>query len=113
MANVLDYTRRFAGTELTTSNQTLFTVATATIIRNMVVMVSNKTAGPVTLTLYRVPSGGAAGDDGTAVYTGYSIAANSYSELPLPKLIAGDFIVALASANNSLEIHEADSVGIT
>ncbi len=113
MANVLDYSRKFAGTELTTANQTLFTVSANTIIRNMVVLVSNKTGSPATLTLYRVPSGGAAGDDGTYVYTGYSIAANSFVELPLPKLIAADFIVALASANNALEIHESDSVGIS
>lgn len=107
MADALDYTQNFAGIELTTTNQTLFTLSSG-ILRNLVVTVTNKTGSVDSVTIYLVPSGGTAGDDGSNLYTSYSIPANDYRELSIPKMIAGDFLVAKAGANNSLEVFEND-----
>jgi hypothetical protein len=109
MPNTLDYNRRFAGLELTTSNQTLFTLPQG-VLRNLVATVSNKTGSPATVTVYLVPSGGTAGADGTNIYTDYSIPANDYRELSIPKMIANDFLVATASVDNALEIFEGNGV---
>ena len=107
MADSLDYSKQFVGTELTTSNQTLLTLSAGTL-RNMIVTISNKTGSVASATLYLVPSGGTAGDDGSNLYTSYSIPANDYRELSIPKMIAGDFLVAVSDTLNALEVFEND-----
>jgi hypothetical protein len=110
MADALNYAQNFAGIELTTSNQDIFTLS-AGVLRNLVVTISNKTGSAATFTLYLVPSGGSAGDDGTNLYTAYSVPANDFVELSIPKMVANDKLVAAASANNALEMFENDGVG--
>ena len=107
MADALDYSKQFPGTELTTSNQTLFTLSSG-ILRNLVITLSNKTGSIAQATVYLVPSGASAGDDGTNLYASYSVPANDYRELSIPKMSTGDSLVAISSANDALEIFEND-----
>ena len=112
MPDSLDYSKLFAGRELTTSNAELFTMTTAQgTLRNLVLGVSNKTSSTALYDVYVVPAGGSPGDDGTNVHIGASIPGNSYREIPIPKMVAGDSLHAKCSTGaNIIEVFDADGV---
>lgn len=111
MADALDWGKRFAGTELTTTGATIIPALTQGVIRNGTVRVSNKTASPVAVNLYLVPTTDpvtSPGADGTNVSVGYSIPANDYVDFTIPKMVVGDSLFASAGANDALEIFDID-----
>lgn len=92
--------------------ETLFTVAvlpSTTLLRNGRLRFVNTTAGAVTITCHAVPSGLTASDT-NALLKGVSIAANSYVDIDLPVLKAGDFVQAQAGAATSISAHMIDGV---
>lgn len=104
----IEYGRKFAPTQLTTSLVTLFTLGTlgdGRTMENMVVRFTNTTAGAVTVDAHLVPSSGSASDTNKVVPT-VSIAANSTSDIRIPKMIGGDFLQAKASAGASISMSE-------
>lgn len=93
-----------AGTVLTTSAvaQATCPALSQAVIKRAVF--NNRTGGAQTVTIYRVPSGGAAGS-GNEVVTARTIGAGQTDlapELVNMVLNAGDTIQALASANTSI-----------
>lgn len=78
---------------------------TTSVLKNGRVRLTNTTAGAVTATLYAVPSSGAP-TDANAFMKGQSIAANSFVDVDLPTLAAGDMLQGLAGAVTSITIHE-------
>lgn len=106
----------FAPTLLTTLAATLFTVASSpnsaftAMLRKGRVRFTNVTAGAITVKAYAIPKGGTASDTGNAFLVGFSIAANSFSDVDLPQMKAGDFLQALASANTSIMCTALDGI---
>lgn len=97
-----------AGVAITGSAATYYTAPTGNRVTIKSASVTNTTAGVVALTLYRVPSGGAAGATNTVV-SARSIAVNeTYNcpELVNKVLHAGDTIQALG-LNLSLDVSGA------
>jgi hypothetical protein len=92
----------FSPIELTTSNQTLYTVpAGQSILQNLSVKVSNYTGSARTVTVYEVPTGDTAADDTTAVKA-HAVPINDYVLIPITHLAAGGTVVAVADANTAL-----------
>lgn len=103
----ITYSAFFAPTVLTTSAATLFTVPatpTSTLLRGGRIRLTNTTAGPVTATLYAVPSAGTAAA-GNSFLTGKSIAANDYLDVDVPIMGPGAFVQGLAGAATSITAH--------
>lgn len=95
------------GVQLTTSavSQYLTPGNTATIVKK--VTVTNSTGAAVTLTMYKVPSGGSVGASNIIV-SAQSIPAGATYEVYAAEnhvLMTGDSIFALASANTALTLH--------
>jgi hypothetical protein len=63
----------------------------------------------VTATMYAVPSGGSAGVTNMCM-NAQCIGPNSYTDVDVPTLGAGDTLQALAGANSSVTIHELGGV---
>jgi hypothetical protein len=108
MANT--FSQLFAPVVLTTSSAVLYTMPTSptnTILRNGRIRLTNTTAGIVSGTLYAdvaaTPSAAA-----NACLSAYNIAANSFVDVDLPVLKAGDTLRGLASANTSITVHHVD-----
>lgn len=111
----LTFSKLFEPAQLTTAAATYYTVSaspTTNLLRNGRIRLSNNTAGAVTATVHAVPSGGSASDT-NAILKAYSIGANSYIDLDLPLMKAGDFLQALAGAATSISIHAIDGVVIS
>lgn len=95
------------GTQLPAVNGTLYTTPALTTAVIWACTLANTTGGAITVTLYRVPSGGTAGAP-TMVLGAYSVAANtSYvvKELVNQILEPGDTIEGFASSATSVSIH--------
>lgn len=108
----LTFKKLFEPAQLTTGLVTYFTVAatpTTNLLRGARIRLTNTTAGAVSVDVHAVPVSGAAGDS-NAVLKGFSIAANSYQDIDLPEMKAGDFMQALAGAAASISIHCLDGV---
>lgn len=103
----IDYTKLFEPAALTTSAVEYYAVPTGKTLRNGMVRLTNVTAGAVTADVHAVPASGLVGDD-NAVIKGYSINANSYIDVELPIMKAGDEIHALAGAATSITMHYLD-----
>lgn len=96
--------RLVQGTALTGSAVTQYTSGTSTKTVIKAANAVNTTGGAVTLTVYLVPSGGAAAAENTVI-SAYSIAAGASYQCPEminQVLEAGDFISAFASASASI-----------
>ena len=92
--------------------ETLLTVPaspTTTLLRNGRLRFVNTTAGAVTITCHAVPAAGSASDT-NALLKAVSINANSYVDVDLPVLKAGDFVQAQAGAATSISAHMVDGV---
>jgi hypothetical protein len=89
-----------------TTPTTIFTVPSTvatTLLRGGIVRITNHTAGPVSATLHNVPLAGSAANANMCLPT-TSIGANSYLDVQLPQMKAGDFLQGFASAGTSLNI---------
>lgn len=96
----------FDATELTTAFVAIYvcpTAPTTSCVKNMQVILTNKTAGAVTATL----SVGAAGSDSLAFFAAKAIPANDYVVVIVPTLDVGDSLWAKAAAATSIVINEA------
>lgn len=108
----LQFAKFFEPAQLTASVATYYTVPsspTTTLLRNGRIRLSNTTAAPVTATVHAVPASGSAAD-ANAIIKAYSIGANSYLDVDLPIMKAGDTLQALAGAATSISLHAIDGV---
>lgn len=103
----IDYTKLFEPAALTTSDALYYTVPNGKTLRNGMARLTNVTAGAVTTELYAVPSGGTS-SDANAIIKGYSINANSFLDVELPIMKAGDELRGLAGAATSITMHYLD-----
>lgn len=108
MANALDYNRNFESKVIANTADDIFTLA-AGILRNMVVLISNDTASPVTLQGWVIPSGGSAAAANKFIAT-ESIAANTSMQFGIPKMITGDKLTLQAGTASALTVFEDDAV---
>jgi hypothetical protein len=102
----ITYSNFFAPTVLGIAAATLFTVPTTpttTLLRGGRVRMTNTTGVAQTVTLYAVPSAGAAGV-GNAFLSAKSIAGNDYLDVDVPIMPAGAFMQGLASLAASITI---------
>lgn len=89
-----------------TTPTTIFTVPTSpttSLLRGGIVRITNHTAAAVSGTLHAVPLAGSAANANMCLPT-TSIGANSYIDVQLPQMKAGDFLQGFASAAASLNI---------
>lgn len=109
----LTYTKLFEPNQVDNAAlETLFAVPaspTTSLLRNGRVRFVNTTAGAVTVTCHAVPVAGAASDT-NALLKAVSINANSYLDVDLPVMKAGDFVQAQAGAATSISAHMIDGV---
>ena len=105
----LNYAKLFEPAALTATVATYYTVPGANTLRNATVRLTNTTAAPVTATVHAVPLSASATASNAILY-GYAIPANSYIDVVIPVMKAGDTIQALAGAATSLTIHMLDGV---
>lgn len=99
-------TRLIEGSVLTTSAVTYYTAPANTTTQIQKLTFSNTTGTARTVTVYLVPSGGAAGDASTLVKT-LTVPANSAADCTWAAghvLATGDFIQALADAGTAVTI---------
>lgn len=104
----IDYTLLFAPVQLTGSLVTIFTLGTlgdGRSLENLIVRFTNTTAGAITVDAHNIPSGGTASDV-NKVISSLSIAANSYTDVRIPKMIGGYFLQAKASAGTSVSLSQ-------
>lgn len=86
------------------AEETLYTVPatpSTSLLRNGRVRFSNITAGAVTIKAWAVPVSGTASDTNCCLPT-VSVNANSYIDVDLPLMKAGDFVQAQAGAASSI-----------
>lgn len=84
--------------------ETIYTVPSTpstSLLRNGRVRFSNVTVGAVTIKAWAVPLSGSATDTNVCLPT-VSVGANSYIDLDVPILKAGDFLQAQAGAASSI-----------
>lgn len=96
----MQYTKLFEPVALGLAAATIFTVPTSapsTLLRGAIVRITNTTAGSVAATLHSVPL---AGSNGAAnnFFPGMAIAPNSYVDVQVPQMKAGDFLQGFAAA---------------
>lgn len=105
---VISFRKLFEPTMLTTSAAEVFSldITSSALLNNGRVRLTNVTASPATVTLYVVPSGGAAAI-ANAIAVAYSIGANDYAEINLPTMKNGDALHGLASAVDSINVQQA------
>lgn len=103
----MEYKKLFEPVALVlTTPTTIFTVPTAvatTLLKGGIVRITNTTAGAVSATLYAVPLAGSAGVTNAFLSAG-TVAANSYIDVQVPQMKAGDFLQGFATAATSLNI---------
>lgn len=103
----MQYTKLFEPVAMVlTTPTTIFTVPTSpatTLLKGGIVRITNHTAGAVSATLHNVPSGSSAANANMCL-SASSIGPNSYLDVQLPQMKAGDFLQGFASAATSLNI---------
>lgn len=102
----ISYLKFFQPTVLTTSLVTLFTVPVtpaSSLLRSCRLRLTNTSTTAKSARLYAVPASGAAAD-GNAFYFDQTVTPNSYMDVDVPIMAAGDFIQGLASATPGLNI---------
>lgn len=78
-------------------------VVATTLLKGGVVRLTNSTAGAVSAALHAVPQGGSA-TPANMCFPLTSIGMNSYVDVQLPQMKAGDFLQGFASAAASVNI---------
>lgn len=112
---VFTFQQLFLPTVLTAGTTTIYTCPASpstNCLKNGRLRFSNTTGGAVTVLAYAVPSGGGAGA-GNEFMNNVSIAGNSYLDVDLPTLAAGDTFQASASAGTSITVFEIGGVLFT
>ena len=82
---------------------------TTTVLKNGRVRLTNTTGAAVPATLYAVPASGGAGVTNEFV-AGQSVPANSFVDIDVPTLAAGDTLWGFAGTAASITIHEMGGV---
>lgn len=108
MPDALSYNRLFDSKVVSNSADNIFTLGSG-VLRNLVILVTNSTASPVTLDGWVVPSEGSAAQANQFI-SDYSIAANSTAEIAVPKMVTGDTLTLQAGTANALTVFDHDSV---
>lgn len=109
MPDALDYKKLFASKVIdNASADDIFTLPSG-VLRNLVVLVSNSDSSAVTLDGWVIPSGGSAAT-ANKFLSSYSIAANTYVEIPVPKMTTGDKLTLQAGSANVLTVFDEDGV---
>jgi hypothetical protein len=83
-----------------------------TILRNGRVRLTNTTGGSVSVTLY-ADVAATASSAANACLSAFSIAGNSFADVDLPVLKAGDTLRGFASAAASITMHHIDGFLVT
>lgn len=102
------FIKLFPATVLTTSAVSIYTCPASpvtSVVKNGRIRFTNTSAAAVAVTAYIVPSAGTASAS-NCFLNAYAIGANSYFDIDLPTMAAGDMLQALASAATSVTIHE-------
>ena len=103
----MQYSKLFEPVALAlTTPTTIFSVPSVvatSLLKGAVVRLTNSTAGAVSATLHAVPLAGTAAATNMCFPT-TSIGANSYVDVQLPQMKAGDFLQGFASAATSINI---------
>lgn len=96
----MTYTKLFEPVALGLAAATIFTVpsgAASTLLRGAIVRITNTTAAPVSATLYSVPLAGSNGVTNN-FFPGMSVGANSFIDVQVPQMKAGDFLQGFGGA---------------
>lgn len=96
----MQYTKLFEPVALGLAAATIFTVpsgAPSTLLRGAIVRITNTTAASVAATLFSVPAAGANGPANN-FFPGMSIGANSFVDVQVPQMKAGDFMQGFGGA---------------
>lgn len=102
----------FTPTQLTTSAVTYYTcpaTPTTSLLKNGRVRFANISASAMSVTAFAVPAAGSTAAT-NCFANGVSIAPNSWLDIDLPELGAGDFFQALASEASSVTVLALDGV---
>lgn len=102
----------FAPVQLAAAAAVLFTMPTTpttTVLKNGRVRLTNTSAGAVPVTLYADASGNASAAANCCL-NAVSIAANSYIDIDIPTLKAGDTLRGFAGTANVITMHELGGV---
>lgn len=109
MADALDYSRKFSSKVVDDSaTDDIFTLNQG-LLRNLVILISNNTASPVTLDGWVIPSAGSAAA-ANQFLDDYSIGAKTHIEIAVPKMITGDKLTLQAGTASALTVFDHDSV---
>lgn len=108
----LSFTQLFLPQVLPAAVGIIFTCAATapgTTLKNGRVRLTNKTAGAIMVTLYKVTGAGAPAAGDTFV-SAMSVPANSYIDTNIPTMVTGDTLQGFASAAASVNIAEMGGV---
>lgn len=108
----LSFIKLFAPLQLANAAGIIYTCPLSpatTVLKNGRVRLANTTGGAVTATLYAVPNAGVPGVTNEFM-AAQSIPANSFVDVDVPTLAAGDTLQGLAGAAASITIHELGGV---
>lgn len=108
MPDALSYNRLFDSKVVSNSADNIFVLASG-VLRNLVILVTNSTASPVTLDGWVVPDGDSAAQ-ANQFLSDYSIAAHTSAEIPVPKMFTGDTLTLQAGTATALTVFDHDSV---
>lgn len=109
MPDALNYSRLFSSKVINNAaDDDIFTL-TSGILRNLVILVANNTGSAVTLDGWVRP-GAAASAASNKFLEDYSIAANTFVEIAVPKMIAADVLTLRAGTASALTVFDHDSV---
>lgn len=103
----ISYLQFFEPIVLTTTDQTIYTIPTTpttNILRGGRIRFANSSASAVQVTAYAVPSGNSASSPGNVFAPNISVASNSFIDVDVPLLAAGDSIQALAGNNSAITL---------
>lgn len=101
------YKKFFEPVQLGTSLATLFTVDSlpaTVLLRGGRVRITNTTGAAVAAELDAVPSGGSASATTQIVPTNFTVGANSWIDVDLPVMKAGDFLQGKAGSASAISV---------
>lgn len=110
--SALTFSQLFTPVQLPNAVDVLFYMPTTpgtTVLKNGRVRLTNTTAGAVTATLY-ADVAATASSAANCCLNAVSIAANSYLDVDIPTMKAGDTLRGLAGAATSITMHEIGGV---
>lgn len=109
MPDALSYNRLFSSKIVNNAADDLIFTLSAGVLRNLVILIANNTGGAVTLDGWVVPTAGSTAASNKFLED-YSIAANTFVEIAVPKMITGDMLYLRAGTSSALTVFDHDSV---